>query len=96
MKFYYVYILESVSNPGAFYYGFTENLEQRLKEHNAGKSPHTAKHKPWRIVAAIAVEDKHTALKFEKYIKSHSGRAFAAKHFLQLTPSLKLPKSLPG
>lgn len=77
-------MLESLSNPGTFYYGFTEDIAKRLKDHNAEKSPHTAKYKPWRVVAAIAIADKDTALKFEKYIKSHSGRAFAAKHFLQL------------
>ena len=80
MDFFYVYILESVDDSKIKYYGFTENLHQRLKEHNSGKSPHTSKHRPWRIKTAIAFTDRVQALDFEKYIKSHPGRAFALKH----------------
>ena len=58
MKFFYVYILQSITDPEHFYTGFTENLEQRLHEHNEGKSPHTEKHKPWRIKTAVAFTDK--------------------------------------
>ena len=48
-QFYYVYILESMSSPGHFYTGFTEDLKQRLKDHNADHSPHTTKLGPWRL-----------------------------------------------
>jgi len=41
MKFYYVYILQSLQNPHKYYTGFTENLEQRVYEHNMGKCSHT-------------------------------------------------------
>jgi len=41
MKFYYVYILQSLQNPHKYYTGFTENLEQRVHEHNMGKCSHT-------------------------------------------------------
>jgi putative endonuclease len=41
--FQYVYILESISEPGAFYVGRTENLGARLKKHNDGGVPHAAK-----------------------------------------------------
>jgi putative endonuclease len=80
MKFFYVYILQSGKNPKRHYTGFTENLESRLKAHNAGQDPHTAKFKPWRIKTAIAFTDKQKALDFESYLKSPSGRAFAKKH----------------
>ena len=36
----YVYLLESQA--GQRYVGLTSDLERRLAEHNAGKSPHTA------------------------------------------------------
>ena len=52
--FYYVYIVQSIPDPTRFYTGFTENLENRLKDHNSGKDPHTAKYKPWKIKTAIA------------------------------------------
>jgi len=76
--FYYVYILQSVDD-GRFYTGFSEDLENRLKSHNAGKDPHTAKYRPWRIKTAIAFTDRKKAFEFERYLKSPSGRAFAKK-----------------
>jgi putative endonuclease len=78
---FYVYILQSTVSSDRHYIGFTTDLNGRLSEHNAGKSPHTSKYLPWRIQTALAFTDKDKALEFEKYLKSHSGRAFAKKHF---------------
>ena len=78
-SFYYVYILLSSADTDRFYAGFTENLEDRLKDHNSGKNRHTAKYKPWKIKTAIAFTDRDKALDFERYLKSLSGRAFAKK-----------------
>lgn len=77
MNFFYVYILENTI--GDFYVGITEDLRARLKKHNAGEVPHTAKHRPWRIKTAIAFTDKARETDFESYLKSSSGRAFAKK-----------------
>ena len=77
--FYYVYILQSKTNINRFYTGFSENIENRLKDHNSGKDPHTSKYKPWRIKTAIAFTDRQKALDFKKYMKTKSGRAFAQK-----------------
>jgi putative endonuclease len=52
-----------------------------LKAHNSGQVPHTAKYRPWKIEAAIAFQSRKKAAAFEKYLKSHSGRAFASNHF---------------
>jgi len=79
MRFYYVYILESINPPGHFYVGFTENLKSRLKIHNSGQVPHTSKYIPWRIKTAIAFTDRDKAIRFEAYLKSPSGRAFSKK-----------------
>ena len=79
--FNYVYILVSAQDATRHYTGITENLEDRLKAHNSGQVPHTSKFRPWRIETAIAFNSKEKALNFEKYLKSHSGRAFAKKHF---------------
>jgi putative endonuclease len=79
MRFFYVYILQSKSSTEHYYVGFTEDLEQRLREHNDGKLPNTARFRPWRIKSAHAFGDKATALAFEMYLKSASGRAFAKK-----------------
>lgn len=47
--------------------------------HNNGHSPHTSKHKPWKLIAYLAFSDEAQALAFEKYLKSGSGHAFARK-----------------
>jgi predicted GIY-YIG superfamily endonuclease len=77
--YYYVYIIQSKAFTDRFYTGFTENIENRLKDHNSGKDPHTSKYMPWRIKTAIAFTDRHKALDFERYLKTKSGRAFAKK-----------------
>jgi putative endonuclease len=81
MKFTYVYILQSKAVPERFYVGLTDDLQERLRKHNAGEVSHTSKSKPWVIKTAIAFRDRERAAAFEIYLKSGSGRAFARKHF---------------
>ncbi len=59
----------------------TSNLKQRLLEHNAGKCPHTSKSLPWKLKLYIAFETLSQAQRFERYLKSGSGHAFANRHF---------------
>ena len=75
----YVYILQSIDRPDRFYTGMTDNLEERLKGHNARQVSHTSKFAPWRLKTYIAFSDEIQALAFEKYLKTASGRAFAKK-----------------
>lgn len=75
----YVYLLESIIEPRQRYVGITSDLERRLQEHNAGKSRHTAKYKPWQLTTYIAFSDHLKAESFEQYLKSGSGHAFAKK-----------------
>lgn len=79
--FSYVYMLTLEKKPQAHYVGLTDDLKTRLVEHNTGHVRHTAKLRPWRIKTAIAFFDRARAAKFEHYLKSSSGRAFAKKHF---------------
>ncbi|HXA44789.1 MAG TPA: GIY-YIG nuclease family protein [Candidatus Angelobacter sp.] len=79
LDFSYVYILQSESHPTRFYVGLTDDLKDRLRRHNTGEVPHTAKFKSWRIKTAIAFADRERAAAFEWYLKSSSGRAFAKK-----------------
>ena len=76
---WYVYIIRSVSSRKQEYTGATADLKRRLSDHNAGRSKHTAKFKPWELAWYCAFPDKYKALEFERYLKSHSGRAFARK-----------------
>jgi putative endonuclease len=79
-NFYYVYILTSEVDPSRHYTGFTEDLDKRLKAHNARQVPHTAKYKPWYFETIVAFRSREKAIEFEKYLKSHSGRSFSSKH----------------
>ncbi len=80
--YHYVYILESVAFPERYYVGTTQDMKARLKKHNEGSVPHTAKHRPWRVKNTISFRDRRRAVDFERYLKSHSGRAFAKKRFV--------------
>jgi predicted GIY-YIG superfamily endonuclease len=75
----YVYLIESAGPSPRRYVGLTSDLKRRLAEHNAGKSPHTAHFKPWRLVSYLAFTDAAKASDFERYLKSGSGHAFAAR-----------------
>ncbi|MES2984417.1 MAG: GIY-YIG nuclease family protein [Pseudomonadota bacterium] len=78
---YYVYLIRSIAFPNQTYIGFSEDLKQRMADHNAGKSTHTSKYTPWELVSYHAFAHKHTAQEFEYYLKSGSGQAFAKKRF---------------
>ncbi|MDP8299654.1 MAG: GIY-YIG nuclease family protein [Candidatus Tantalella remota] len=80
---YYVYQLQSVVNPLQKYTGYTENIEMRLKEHNSGRVPHTTRHKPWKVKNFLAFSNEEKARRFERYLKTGSGRAFCKKTFLR-------------
>jgi predicted GIY-YIG superfamily endonuclease len=86
----FVYILKSVQNPEEYYVGVTSDPKARLQAHNAGLSPHTASHRPWRILVCIEFDDEEPALRFERYLKTGSGREFARRHFRQ---TVRAPQS---
>ena len=76
---YYVYLIRSQAAADQVYTGFTEDLRQRLLDHNAGKSIHTKKYLPWTLETYLAFSDRNQALDFERYLKTGSGIAFAKK-----------------
>ena len=75
----YVYLLRSERDPDKRYVGTTADLKARLRVHNAGQSPHTAKFRPWALVMYLAFDDAKKAAAFERYLKTGSGWAFANK-----------------
>ncbi len=79
---FYVYIIQSINFPEQNYIGYTTDVNLRIIKHNQGGSPHTSKYKPWKLLFYCAFENKIKALDFEKYLKSHSGKAFMKKRFL--------------
>ena len=76
-----VYMLQSIRQPDERYIGCTSALRRRLAEHDAGSSPSTRRHRPWRLMVVVALRDERRAYAFEAYLKSGSGKAFAQRHF---------------
>jgi putative endonuclease len=42
-------LIRSIASPDKTYIGFSEDLKQRIADHNAGKSTHTLKYAPWGL-----------------------------------------------
>ena len=76
----FVYVLRNRSTPMRYYTGVTANVTARLADHNAGRCPHTADGRPWNIDLVVEFTDETRAMKFERYLKSGSGVAFAKRH----------------
>jgi len=76
-----VYMLRSRADGERRYVELASDVRERLAEHNAGRSPHTARYAPWQLVVAVVFPDEARASRFERFLKSTSGRAFAERHF---------------
>ncbi|HAX61931.1 MAG TPA: hypothetical protein DCX95_05180 [Elusimicrobia bacterium] len=76
---YYVYSLKCKYG---YYVGCTDNIKDRLERHQNGYVPATVNRLPVELDFYFAINDKHKAFAFEKYLKSGSGRAFTKKHFV--------------
>ena len=76
----FVYVLVSVPRPDRHYVGLTSDVGRRLDVHNSGGSRHTMMDRPWKLIATIEFADESSAARFEQYLKSGSGRAFAKRH----------------
>ncbi len=77
----FVYILRSLTVPDRRYVGMTSDFRARLAAHNAGRSPFTDRYRPWKLTVCLEFADEQQAVRFERYLKSPSGRAFARRHF---------------
>ena len=77
----FVYILRSDADPARHYVGVASDVNERLEWHNSGATGYTLHHRPWRLVVTIEFPQEATAIRFENYLKSGSGRAFAKRHF---------------
>lgn len=66
---FFVYILYSES-ADKYYKGQTNNLEDRLKRHNAGSEVATAKGRPWKLVWSTEKESRSEAIILEKKLKN--------------------------
>ena len=71
----YVYVLKS-NKDGKLYYGHTENMDERLREHNRGEVRSTKSRIPFVLIYFESVNTIEEARKREKYFKSGFGRKY--------------------
>lgn len=72
-KFYYVYILRSLKDR-LFYIGYSEDLKNRIKDHNSGKNNSTKNRRPLELIFYEAFAHKADALRREAYFKTTKGK----------------------
>ena len=69
---FFVYILQSLKD-NRFYIGQTNDLNDRIKRHNAGQVSATRNRKPLKIVYTETFATRSEAMQREKYLKSLKG-----------------------
>ncbi len=72
---FYTYVLKSLKD-GKLYIGFSENLENRIKEHTKGLVVATRNRTPLKLIYYEACLIKEKAIEREKVLKSGFGRAY--------------------
>lgn len=73
---YWVYILRSLSHADTIYIGSTNDLEERVQQHNAGRSPSTKRYLPWALVYCEGYACELDARDREKKLKQF-GRVYS-------------------
>ena len=76
---WYVYILKCFDAKS--YIGCTKDLKDRIVKHTKGYVFSTKHRRPVKLDYYFAFSNRYVAFKFEKYLKSGSGRAFTKRHF---------------
>jgi putative endonuclease len=73
LSMFYCYILHSKS-ADRFYIGYTVDLSERLKKHNANHKGFTGKYNDWEVVYFELFDTKELAYARERQIKSWKSR----------------------
>ena len=72
---FYAYVIKSLDH-NFYYKGHCEDLDQRLKQHNAGMTESTRPYIPFELVYKEEFNTRAEAILREKYFKSAAGRRF--------------------
>jgi putative endonuclease len=90
-NWHYVYVLLSIKDKN-FYIGYTQNLKQRLEQHNAKKSFSTKSRAPFICIYSEACRNGMDAKRREEYLKTTQGGRFLK---IRLQEYLKFTTGLP-
>lgn len=72
---YFVYVLKSEIDNN-LYVGYTNNLEQRIEEHNNGNVYSTKRRRPLNLIYYEACLNQQDATHREKYLKTSWGKRY--------------------
>jgi putative endonuclease len=72
---YYVYALKSVEH-NRIYVGLTKDLDNRIREHNNGKTKSTKFYRPWNLFYFEEINLLKSAREREKKLKSGFGKEY--------------------
>ena len=72
------YVIKSLLHD-FFYKGHCENLEERIKQHNAGMTESIRPYIPFSLFYFEEFTTREEAIKREKYFKTAAGRRFLKK-----------------
>ncbi|OGF47755.1 MAG: hypothetical protein A2231_10835 [Candidatus Firestonebacteria bacterium RIFOXYA2_FULL_40_8] len=70
---FYLYILLNETNTRT-YTGVTDNIERRLRQHNAGRVKSSKPYRPYRVFYTEVFETLSEAVQMETYYKTSAGR----------------------
>ena len=79
MRFYYVYVLYNQSE-NFIYIGYSEDLKQRVTEHNKGRVKSTKSFLPLELIHYEAYKNIKDAKRRELYLKSKGGFFRSRRH----------------
>ena len=85
----FVYVLRSDADHDHHYVGITSDVAARLEWHNHGPCGHTIRHRPWSLVVVMEFPTEQEAVRFERYLKSGSGRAFSKRRRTGLRTTIR-------
>ena len=69
-------MLKSVDSKKITYVGWTNNLNKRLKKHNAGNGAKFTRGRKWNLVYYETYKTKYDALKREYFLKIYSNNYY--------------------
>ena len=72
---FFVYVIRSGID-GRFYVGMTENVDNRLVQHNKGMTFSTKGFRPWTLFFVEEYKTRNDARSREKYLKSGIGKEY--------------------